>query len=147
MKYFSAVVMTLLLAFALIQPTDAKDDGFREKMTARMSKELNLTADQKAAVEKIQEKYRSGNEETREKWKAAKKDLHESMKATTKGAEYQSELLKKFETAENLKAEMNKNRFQMALEIRELLSDDQIQKFKGLDHHGKKFGKKHKRGH
>jgi Spy/CpxP family protein refolding chaperone len=147
------ILSYVLAATVLVTPlyaasTDAKVSGEKklskeermEKRVAYFEKELALTPDQSAKVKAIREKYKGQMKERRETIKAAKKDLKESMKSDKKGPEAQKELNAKFQKIQALKQENSQQMFAMALEIREVLTPAQVQKFHELreKHKGEK---------
>jgi len=99
-----------------------------------LEKMLNLSPEQKKQVTEIRGKHRPKLRELRVKSREMKKDLVASVQTPTKGEAYRKTLLEKFNAFQNVKQELSAARFQMALEIRETLKDDQIRKFKEVGH-------------
>jgi Spy/CpxP family protein refolding chaperone len=116
-----------------------------EKMAAKFEKELALTPDQSAKVKAIREKYMAQGKSKREAMKAAKEDLKTAMQSDKKGPEVQKELQAKFQKVQALKQEASAQWFAMALEIREVLTPEQVKKFHELRKEHK--GGKGKHGH
>lgn len=136
-KIFMALILAygLALSTALAEP-DSHDN---QKMFGKhLAKELNLTAEQIQQVKKIKENSKQAKSDHRKLLTEAKKDLKQSLRTPQRGAEYKSVLMEKFKKVQALKAEESQRRFEMALEIREILTDDQLKNFKGFrrGHHG-----------
>jgi len=135
-------LLGIFLIVALVSPAAFSEpkgkDGVRGRGLERM---LNLTAEQKKAVTEIRGKHRPKLRELRSKAREMKKELVSSVQTPTKGDAYQKSLLEKFNAFQSVKQELSAARFQMALEIRETLKDDQIRKFKEI---GPSFRRHHK---
>jgi periplasmic protein CpxP/Spy len=114
---------------------DGKDHGMR------LIKELNLTSEQTAKVKEIKSKFETSMKEGRQAVKAARQDLRASLGIAKRGAQYKAELLEKFKKVQALGQAQHQRRFEMALEIREILTDDQLTKFKAM--HERRFQGKH----
>jgi len=99
-----------------------------------LGKELGLSDEQAKQVKQIKAKYAEDLEQARKSSKEAKEDLMTSLKAPQKGSEYQKELLQKFKKVQELKRAQHMRRFEMALEIRELLTNEQLNKFQTGPH-------------
>jgi Spy/CpxP family protein refolding chaperone len=132
MKRFAIAVIAMGLASQVAFAAEEGGAKGRHERGEQMAKELNLTEAQKKQVEEIRNSYKDQFQGMKEKMKAAKEDLSDSLKSPQKGAEYQKTLLEKFKTVQALKNEMGEKRFQMALEIREILNRDQIAKFRAM---------------
>jgi len=99
-----------------------------------LSKELGLSDEQSKQVKQIKAKYADDLDQSRKNAKSAKEDLMNSMKAPKKGPEYQKELLQKFKKVQEFRQAQHARRFEMALEIRELLTNEQLSKFQAGPH-------------
>lgn len=132
--------MILALALGMASPAMAAGAGMKSGLD-RMVKELNLTPEQKEKVREIKKNQGAGMREHKAKVHEAMKDLAQSMKAPEKGDAYKAKLKQKFETVQALRNEMMAKRFQVALEIREILSAEQIEKFRAMDMDKGGFGK------
>ena len=134
----------LALVFPLVAAAGEghhKGKGHFEKLT----KELNLSQDQMKKVKEIKAKFEPSLKEGKAAAMSAKGDLITSLQAPKRGPEYKAELLEKFKKVQALKAAQHQKHFEMALEIRELLTDEQITKFKAM--HERRFHGKHGPGH
>lgn len=127
-------------ALAVAAPA-AASGSFFDGHHRKLYKELNLTEAQKAQVQEIKKKTKDSMKEHRAKIKEAMADLSKSLKNPTKGDSYRQELKNKFNEVQNLRNEMMARRFDTALEIREILTPEQIQKFQAMDHGMKKGGR------
>jgi len=115
---------------------EAKGCGEKDR-SLRLAKELNLTQEQLEKVKEIKSKYKARFKEGGAAVKAAKQDLIASVQAPKRDDAYSAELMAKFKKTQDLKKDLHQARFEMALEIRSLLTDEQIAKFKALPrHHG-----------
>lgn len=105
-----------------------------------IAKELGLSDVQKTQVREIRQRHMEQMKQTHEKLKAAHEDLRTAMKKPDKGTSYQKVLTDKFAVVQKYMAELGADRFRMAVEIRELLSPDQITKFDELHRKGRWHG-------
>lgn len=130
-KLVMATVLSLGLAgTALAKGRPGKGEfGGKGEHVERMIKELNLNEEQKVKVKQIRDTYESQIRTLRESSKVAAEDLKTTMKQESKGPEFQKAALDKFAVVQQKRQELQKLRFQMALETRELLNGDQLKKF------------------
>lgn len=110
-----------------------------EKREARMAKKLGLTDEQIKAMKTIREKYKPSTDEMNQMHQLHK-ELRTAMQSSNRGEAYQKELLEKFKKIEKLRSEKGLKHFQMALEMREILTDEQLKKFhqSRMEHRGEK---------
>ena len=118
----------LLVSFFLLTHAHAGD----EFPALRLEKALSLTPQQVEQVKTIRKKFRPEIRPLKMQMLSLKKDLLEKLQSPKKGSDYQKELTAKFGELQTVKQGLAQKRFQMALEIREILNDDQISKFKEL---------------
>lgn len=147
MRYINLLSSVLLAASVSFAGPKCQDKAFGLKSM----KELNLTDAQKTQFNRIKEKYSNQQAEKRQLIMAAKEELTQSLQNSQRGLEYNKQLIEKFNKVETLKAEQNRQRFDMSLEIREILTDEQLKKFKSVhdkEHHkNNDKDRKGKRGH
>lgn len=131
----TARLMIFLTALTLSAPAMAAGAGMKSGLD-RMVKELNLSEEQKQQVREIKKKNGENLKGLKSQVRDAMKDLAQSLRAPEKGDAYKATLAQKFENVQKLKNEMMSKRFQMALEIREILTPAQIEKFRAMDKGG-----------
>lgn len=129
MKYL--IVMFLGLLAVAAHAGDGK--GFLK----RLEMELELNGAQKQQVKAILKKHHGEMKDKRKELRQLRKELASGMQTPKKGVDYRGELMTKFGKLEDLRREVERNRFEMALEIRELLNDDQLSKLKGFHFRGR----------
>ena len=95
----------------------------------RMESSLGLSAEQKKQVQSIQQKYAPELSEKHTKVQAARAELSTAMKDPKKGKSHESVILGKFNALQDAMREAHNTRFRMTLEIRELLTAEQLIKF------------------
>jgi Spy/CpxP family protein refolding chaperone len=137
MRYITLISSFLLAASVSFAGPKCQDKNFGLKSM----KELNLTDVQKTQFNRIKEKYSNQQSEKRQLIMAAKEELTQSLQNSQRGVEYNKQLIEKFNKVETLKAEQSRQRFEMSLEIREILTDEQLKKFKTV------HDKEHHKGH
>jgi periplasmic protein CpxP/Spy len=127
------IMYRILFAFfamgLLACPVLAKDEKPSSDRGKMFEKELNLSPDQIEKVKVIREKYKADIEGKMKQVFSSNKELKEGMKIPKKGSEYQAELTEKFKKLQSAQQEAQSVKFRMALEIRELMTDQQIAKF------------------
>jgi Spy/CpxP family protein refolding chaperone len=139
MKPRTAIMMVAtLLSGAAFAGHDGEEVGMLGK---RLMRALDLSAEQAAQVKEIRSKNKTAIAPLRTKVKKMREELLTALQDPQKGADYQKGLTQKFTQLEAARAELNRGRFQVALEIREILSPEQMKKIKGLKafrgmHHG-----------
>lgn len=139
MKPWTAIMMVAtLLSGAAFAGHGGEEVGTLGK---RLVRALDLSAEQAAQVKEIRGKHKSTIAPLRAKVKKMREDLLTALQSSEKGTGYQKGLLQKFTQLEAARAELNRGRFQVALEMREILSPEQMKKIKGLKafrgmHHG-----------
>lgn len=94
-----------------------------------MLKKLGLTQEQITQFKEIKSKHKSKFKNNRQKMKELKQELQQLMKSTQNGSDYRNTVLAKVDELHNLKGETKRARIEMALDIREILNPEQIQKF------------------
>lgn len=139
MKPWAAIMMVVsLLSGAAFAGHDGEEVGMLGK---RLMRALDLSAEQAAQVKEIRGKHKNTIAPLRTKVRKMRQELLTALQDPKKGADYQKTLTEKFTQLEAARAELNRGRFQVALEMREILSPDQMKKIKGLKafrgmHHG-----------
>lgn len=135
MKRFLNASFLTLLALGLSQPALARGPGGgRGGMWKAALEKLGLSAEQKDKIKAIRKSRESANKETREALKEARKSMEEAVK----GDASKSDLLAKFESLQTLRNKMGRQRFDMILEVREVLTPEQRKNFRSMleQHHG-----------
>lgn len=97
---------------------------------AKMVEELNLSAEQKQKLNEIRTEFRKTLPEKRKAMKAAREELQ----TVLRGSASADEARKKFQDLKQKEDTFTEARFEKVLAIRALLTPEQRQKFKGLDH-------------
>ena len=92
-----------------------------------MSK-LELTGAQKEQINAIRAKHREGLRATKKHLEQARQDLVTALQSPKKGAEHQALLRAKFKRVQALRQQLGEKRFEKALEVREVLDDQQLSK-------------------
>jgi len=104
---------------------DPSDAGRR---LDRLSQELNLTPDQEAQIRTIFEAGKADTESDREALRAARQNLQ----ALMTGDASESELRQQHDRIQSLRAELGDRRFEGVLDVREVLTPEQRQRFSEL---------------
>jgi protein CpxP len=133
------LALTLLLASNMTFAMAGKGD--HQKHAEQLQKELNLTDEQLAKVSEIRKDKWKDHKENKEKLKAEKEAFRAAMKDPKTSEE---ELTAKFENLQKLKNENQRKKFNMMLQMRSVLSPEQLEKFRALrkEHRGDRRGKK-----
>ncbi len=97
------------------------------------AKELNLTPEQKEKLKEIRSKNREETKKKREIYRAAREELSLSLRAPKKGPAYQTELNQKYDKMVDLEEQLRRSLFQQSLQVRELLTEEQLAKYKATD--------------
>ena len=117
-------IWIFILIFGFSQSGFAK--GHRgHKLRAEAMKQLDLSEDQKVALEKLKANKGSLGKELRAKKKALRKQMHEAMASDASD----SDLRKLHEQKLSLKTQMANNRFEKMLAVRKILTPEQRVKF------------------
>jgi periplasmic protein CpxP/Spy len=105
--------------------------GFKEALNG-----LNLTDEQKAKIKELRKGGKEAHKETRESLREGRKALEEAMKGDAK----KEDILAKYDALQTLRNKMGRARFEMMLAVREILTPEQRQKFRGFmeKHHGRR---------
>lgn len=101
-----------------------------------LKKELNLTDEQLERVKEIRKADRDELRKNRKEFKTLKKEFREAMNNSQSSTE---ELTAKFEAFQKARDEFQRMRFKKMMKMREILSPEQLKKFREL--HKKKRGK------
>lgn len=129
-------IIALIAATALCGSTAKADigigTGFGMGFGKRIIKTLELTPDQIEQLKEIKTKHKEALAPARERVVKARQELMEAMANPQKGDEYKKVLAERFAKLQPLAADLNRERFQVALEIREILTPEQIAKVKNL---------------
>ena len=129
-------IIPIILSVLLMSSVYAGEDDSKFQKGEFLKKELNLTDEQLEKVKEIRKADRDELRDNRKEFRTLKKEFREAMdnpKASTK------DLTAKFEAFQKARDEFQRKRFQKMLKMREILSPDQLKKFKEL--HKKKRGK------
>ena len=129
-----AVMTQSAFADATNKPECDRGKGHKE----HLAQKLGLNESQKKQLDQIHQKYQTQRQSKHQQLMSAREDLAKSVKAPQKGKAYQSTLFAKFKNVQKLKNELRTSRFQMALEVREMLNEEQLSKFEGF--RGRKHG-------
>ncbi len=126
-----AFLTILVLGLVSVQAFSKPKDHAQSFM-----QELNLTESQRAQVKKIKEKYKDvDSREVHSALRKAKEELVKSLQEPQRGPEFTSQAREKFKDLLERKRKFQEKKFEMALEVRALLTDEQIKKFKALQRH------------
>lgn len=131
--------MTLLaVSLAASRPALARGGGGGGAHLKKVLEELNLTDEQKTKIKEVREGHGKAMKQSRASLKEARQAMEEAVKSdASKG-----DLLKKFESLQELRNKMGKARFEMILAVREILTSEQRQKFGSTFKEG--MGRRHK---
>ena len=133
------IIFALLFCFACSSAM-AGGKSYGKEHSEAIIKELNLTNDQTKQVKHIKDKYGSELDKQKQEARAVKQALRKMLQAPERGSAYRKKLMAQFKEYQNLKQNQNLQRFEMALDIRELLTNEQLVKFRGFhqkDHSGR----------
>lgn len=144
--------LSLLLGLAVAQPALAKGPknqpdpkehdseagegpahGFKEAL-----KSLNLSDEQKSKIKELRKSGKEAHKELRTSLQEGRKAMEELMKSEAKT----DAILLKFDSLQTLRNKMDRARFEMMLSVREILTPEQRQKFRGFmdSHKGRRGG-------
>jgi protein CpxP len=126
MKYLKSSALALLLltpTFSFARGGGGGPGGFRPM---KMAEELNLTDAQKVQMKSIQESGRDSMKAQRESLKASKKALSDAVASPTSTKE---QLLAAHEKFAQGKLEMMRQQFSKVVEMRAILTPEQLAKF------------------
>ncbi|MEM7725198.1 MAG: Spy/CpxP family protein refolding chaperone [Cyanobacteria bacterium P01_A01_bin.45] len=102
--------------------------GRRGDKMQKMFEQLNLTTEQQEQVKSIREKYKADNQGLRQEMRNAKEQMDNLMA----GDASDSQLRQQYQTVRGLKQQLGEKRFEMKLEIREVLTQEQREKLAEL---------------
>jgi periplasmic protein CpxP/Spy len=122
-------IIIFTLSLLLTCSTFAAGDQSKFERGEFLKNELGLSDEQ---LEKVKEIRKSGRDEMkadRSEFKKLKNDFHAAMKNSNASKE---ELTTKFEAFQKARDEFQRNRFQMMLKMREILSPEQLEKFRAM---------------
>ena len=118
---------------------EEKGEYIRKKME-RLTKELDLTDEQKAEMQKLREESWAEKKELNNQLKDARKELGEELKKPSSDRGRINNIATKMK---NLQGKMIDDRIDHFLAVKEILTDEQFQKFQDLQQERqKKFRKK-----
>lgn len=153
MNSFKKLSLPLLLALAVAQPALARGkhgpkgpeaesfgDGEGPGHALREAlKSLDLSEEQKTKLKDLRKSATEAHKEVRTALKDGRKAMEDLMKSDAK----KEEILSKFEALQTLRNKMARARFEMMLAIRDILTPEQRQKFRGFmeSHRGHRFEK------
>lgn len=125
-KILTFIIISLTLSVSFAGNRDPKI------ATQAIIKELDLTADQAKKVRAIKEKYHAAADQQRKASAAIKEDFISSFQVPNRDPQYKKELIEKYKKYQETKREIHFRKFEMALEIRDVLTDEQLKKFRAL---------------
>lgn len=106
----------------------------KEDNALHLQKELSLTNQQKDQVKQLHEKYTAEVEEKTKTVKRLNEELIAQLQTPGKGNEANASLLDKFKKYQAARNDLYTTRFEIALKTRDLLTDEQIKKYKAFYH-------------
>ncbi|MEM7552869.1 MAG: Spy/CpxP family protein refolding chaperone [Cyanobacteria bacterium P01_A01_bin.84] len=112
---------------AQAETNSTESEGKRGRGGGKMKKmleQLNLTTEQQEQIKSIREKYKEGNQGLRQQIREAKKEMQSLMASEASD----NDLRAKHKSIQGLKQQMGEKRFDMMLEIRQVLTQEQRQK-------------------
>jgi Spy/CpxP family protein refolding chaperone len=122
----SSILGVLILGLGISLPGHARGGEFHEKM----AEELNLSGEQREQLKKVFTNHREERAGRRKAMKAAREDLQKALRSEAS----QDEVRKKFSELKKEQDALEIRRFEKVLAIREILTLEQRQKFKDLEH-------------
>lgn len=133
-----AILSYLLSSSAMAEPPGRERTRHHEKRFNQMIEQLDLTSAQKKKIDELRKSQKEKLQKKHEAKREAGKKFHEAMGKDAK----ESELRKLFKRKQKAKMELDKARFEMALEVRQVLTPEQRKKFHMLKKEQKKHRKK-----
>lgn len=98
----------------------------------RFMQELNLNSEQADKVKSIRKKYKPNQKTNRAEIERLMDELSKGIQSPQRDDGYKQSLKDQFAKIQALKQSMTQSKFEMALEIRDVLTDEQLKKFKAL---------------
>lgn len=132
MKYLLITLSFLVLATPPLRADEGVGAELEGRFGKRLEEFLELDADQKEKVAAIRKKHRDGMKEARKALRAERKAIIEALQDSKRTKEYDDELKARHAKLQAFKREIEQKRFATLLEIRSVLSDSQVAKFKEL---------------
>lgn len=133
------------------QNRQGKAKGKRKERLQKLIQQLGLSDEQVAKFKEIKSRHRDSMQtlkEDRNRMKALQKEIQQFMASTGQSDSDRSTILNKVDTVHEIKGRLKKRRIEMALDIREILTSEQLIKFNTLRAQrksGRKRGGKRKR--
>lgn len=106
----------------------------KEDNAAHLQKELSLTNKQKDQVKQLHDQYTAVVDDKTKTMKSLNEDLVTALQTPGKGSAATAALMEKFKKYQAARNDLYSTRFEMALKTRDLLTDDQIKKYKAFYH-------------
>lgn len=133
-------LLTLTLAtnsFAMAEK--AKDGSKYKKRMHKMAQELGLSSEQIDQLKSLKKGSFKESKALRQNVKEAKKDFHALMESEGQGETFNSKARAAFSKLQTSKNKLMENRFNESLQLRSILTNDQLKKFNDLrkKHKGK----------
>ena len=136
MAALSALALAAAATKAEARPGGNHEEKY-ERHLAKMTKELNLTAEQQEKIKKLHE---AAKDEMKSKKEAMKKAAEE-FEASLQGSETGEKIRAQFSKLQSAQDEFAKARLEKILSVREVLTPEQRKNFKGMGpRHGFKDG-------
>lgn len=139
MKFVIFVFTFLFLQFGQASETASghshggcKDSGLARGSAAELQKELSLSDQQLEQVKAVQNEFAGLVESRTQKMKTLNEELITLLQTPEKGPRANAALLEKFKNYQAARNELYLTRFEMALKTRELLTVEQIKKYKAF---------------
>jgi periplasmic protein CpxP/Spy len=122
----SAFLVVAVLGLGISSSGHAKGSEFHEKM----AEELSLSSEQREKLKQVFASQREEKSDRRKAMKSAREELRQALRSDLD----QDEVRKKFVALKKQQDELENRRFEKILAIREILTLEQRQKFKDLEH-------------
>ncbi len=132
------LILPLLLCTLVITPGAASGKERGERV-GKLKEELNLSDEQLKKVRELREQRKENIEKSKGRVQELKKSFNEGM-ASEKSSK--DDLTQRFEAFQKAKADFQRERFSMMMEMRSILNPEQLKKFIEMRKNRKGGGKK-----
>lgn len=152
MKHIMLIIAIASLTISTGYTQEYKENGFRQGQGRRGKmgwlKKLNLTEEQVERLHAIRSKRKGGRKEHRQQMKKLRQDLQKALQNENKSDSYDATLRGLHNKILEERSKKAKNRFETMLQMRKILTPEQMKKFRGMKgKRGKRGGmKRHRRG-
>lgn len=133
---FTSLIFTILLSLLAFSVVSAQEEPENDEMPVqrrarpfRIMQELGLTREQVQQIRRINQERRPVMQEAARRWRAASRELDTAIYSDDSNEEQVKELLR---SAQNAQAELLKERTLTEFLIRQVLTPEQLVKFRGL---------------